>query len=407
MPQNADTPADRLREWRRRRGFTQEQLAEQAGLSLAVVKKLERGGAGRLETYHALARALRVRTSQLFDAQPPHTTRHDDSGNLALMGFRRALVPPVTAGGRRLDTVEPDLDLAQMARTATSLREAYQADGYATVAELLPHLVTGAQLAVDHYSGRPEHTEALRLRSDVLQQAAGYLTQIRVYDLAHLALRDARRDALAAGDTLRAGSAVSLQAWTLIREGRLDEAERLSVASAEEIEPRISSATKDALGVWGKLWLKASAAASRNNRPGEAREMLRLARTAGAAVGPAGGAKRYRCGAFSSSSVLIQTAENYAVTDQPRRVLGMSERMRQAQAPTSNTGHRHMLDVAWAHLQLRNPGEAENVLAGLHSGARDWLRHQRMARDTFHGILRGSRQRVSKRQRELAKFFDV
>ncbi|MFG2737357.1 helix-turn-helix domain-containing protein [Streptomyces harbinensis] len=406
MPQNADTPADRLREWRRRRGFTQEQLAEQAGLSLAVVKKLERGGAGRLETYHALARALRVRTSQLFDAQPPHTTRHDDSGNLALMGFRRALVPPVTAGGRRLDTVEPDLDLAQMARTATSLNGAYHRDDYATVAELLPHLASSAQLAVDHYTGEAEHSRALRLRSDVLQQAGRYLTQVRVYDLAHLALRDARRDSMSAGDVLGAGSAVSLQAWTLIREGRLDEAERLTVASAEEIEPRISQATTEALGVWGKLWLKGSAAAARNNRPEVAREMLRMARTAGAAMGNRS-SKRYKCGSFAASSVVIQAAENYAVTNQPRRVLGLAERMRNVQAATTNTGHRHQLDIAWAHLQLRETAEAEAVLAGLHSGARDWLRHQRMARDTFHGILRGSRQRVSKRQRELAKFFDV
>ncbi|MFF2374760.1 helix-turn-helix domain-containing protein [Streptomyces xiamenensis] len=406
MPHLTDNPADRLRELRRRRGLTQEQLAERAALSLAVIKKLERGGAGRLETYHALARALGVRTSILFDAQPPHASRNDDSGKLALLRLRRALVPPVTALGHRLDAADGDPDLQRMSATATALDGAYHADDYGTVADLLPELASSAHLAVDHFAGAPEQTEALRLRSDVLQQAGRYLTQVRVYDLAHLALRDALRDAVAANDQLAAGATIYLQGWTLIREGRLDEAERLAAATADEIEPKISRASRDALAVWGRLWLKASAAAARNNRPTEAREMLRLARTAGAAVGPGGGS-RYKSGRFTGSSVVFQVAENYAVTDQPRRVLGMANRVQAAAAATSNTGHRHLLDVARAHVQVGQLAEAEQVLAGLHEETPEWLRHQQMAQETFHDVLRGSRQRVSKRRRALARFFDV
>jgi len=42
----ADLPGTRIRDIRLARGYTQEQLADRAGLSLAVVKKIEQGGNG-------------------------------------------------------------------------------------------------------------------------------------------------------------------------------------------------------------------------------------------------------------------------------------------------------------------------------------------------------------------------
>ncbi|WP_236245043.1 helix-turn-helix domain-containing protein [Streptomyces sp. CC210A] len=74
---SVDPPGDRLRLVRLSRGLTQEGLAERSGLSLGVVKKIERGGSARLETYHALARALNVRTSALLEASGPHRTRRE------------------------------------------------------------------------------------------------------------------------------------------------------------------------------------------------------------------------------------------------------------------------------------------------------------------------------------------
>ncbi|TJZ94435.1 helix-turn-helix domain-containing protein [Actinacidiphila oryziradicis] len=78
----APFPGDRLKEARRRRGLTQEALAERANLSVGVIKKLERGGTGRLETYHVLARALKVRTSALLEPAGPHETRRSDDDNI-------------------------------------------------------------------------------------------------------------------------------------------------------------------------------------------------------------------------------------------------------------------------------------------------------------------------------------
>jgi hypothetical protein len=200
---------------------------------------------------------------------------------------------------------------------------------------------------------------------------------------------------------------VYLQGWLLMRQGRLDEAERLALATADDVEPRISRASKGELGVWGRLLIRASSAAARNNRPREAREMLRLARTAGAALGGGVAAYPYGWGKFDWSTVAFQAVENQVVAGQPGRVLGLSARLPAAGATaTANTWNRHLLDVAQAHVMLRQGAEATKVLAALHGSAPEWLRHQQMAKDTFEQSLRASgRRRLTGKQRELASFF--
>ncbi|WP_326600279.1 helix-turn-helix domain-containing protein [Streptomyces sp. NBC_01803] len=398
-------PGDRLREFRRARGMTQEVLAERAGLSLGVVKKIERGGSARIETYHALARALKVRTSALFESGGPHQRRRTNDDNLTLMPLRQAIAPPATFAGR-LDTIaadEPDLD--QLQRVATDVARAYHRDDYDEVAELLPSLVRSSHVAAAHFSGDREHDRAVRLRANVLQMAGRYLTQVRAYDLAHVALRDAVRDADTVGDRAVVAGAVYQQGWLLMRQGRLDEAEQISAMTAEEIEPRISRASPATLGVWGKLLVHASAAAARNNRPREAREYLRLARTAGAALGGSGALEMSSWGRFDWRTVAFQGIENQLVAERPRRVLALSARMPKA---SRTFMRRHLLDVAQAHAMLRQPDEATAILAGLLDETPEWLRHQRMAADAFQTALGSSkRRRLSPQQRQLARFFEV
>lgn len=405
----ADIPGTRLRDIRLARGLTQEELAGRAALSVAVVKKIEQGGNGRLDTYHALARALNVRTSALFDPGAPHATTRADDDKVDLMPLRQAITPPMAATGSLLHGDAPDLepDLAHLRATAAALARSYYGDDYGRTATFLPALITSARVAVDHYRAGPQHTEALRLRSDVLQTAGRYLTQVRAYDLAHAALRDALLDAAAAGDQVRAAGAVYLQGWLLMRQGRLDEAERLALATAEDVEPRISRASKGELGVWGRLLVRASSAAARNNRPQEARDMLRLARTAGAALGGGVAANPYGWGRFDWSTVALQAVENQVVAEQPRRVLGLSARLPGSDAKaTANTWNRHRLDVAQAHMMLRQTDEATAVLTELYGRAPEWLRHQQMARDTFERSLKTSgRRKLTGGQRELAAYF--
>lgn len=62
----------RLREWRQRRGLTQEQLAERSGLSYKFIGEIERGtGNPTVETLGRLAAALDVDLSELLRAGEP------------------------------------------------------------------------------------------------------------------------------------------------------------------------------------------------------------------------------------------------------------------------------------------------------------------------------------------------
>jgi transcriptional regulator with XRE-family HTH domain len=390
--------------------MTQESLAERAGLSVGVVKKIERGGTARLETYHALARVLRVHTSALFEPAAPHATRRTDpvGERVSLLPLRQAIAPPLgLSGNPAVETVEDEPDLRLLRETARSLDHAYHRNEYGRVSELLPHLIISARAAVDALSGTAREVEALKLRSDAFQQAGRYLTQLRTYDLAHLALRDALADAHRAGDRLAAGAAVYLQGWVLMRQGRLDEAERVATAAAEALEPRISHASRDELAVWGRLLVKASSAAARNNRPAESRELLKLARTAGVMIGDTAGGSTYKSGAFSLSSVAFQAIENWGVVDRPDRVLALSGRISASRASTSNTMNRHLLDVVHAHTKMRQTDEATGILWSLTEKAPDWVRQQQLAVDAVEDVLHTKRRRLTKQQRALAAFFDV
>jgi transcriptional regulator with XRE-family HTH domain len=406
MPHATDNPSalpgDVLRRARLRRGLTQEQLAERSGLSVGVIKKLEGGGTGRLDTYHALARALNMRTSALLDPAGPHHTRRGDDDKIDLLLFRQAITPPIGAIGRLTPESGDEPDLPRLAATARTVATAYHRDDYATVAELLPPLVHSAHATVSHFDNGTEHATALRVRSDVLQMAGRYLTQVRAYDLAHIALRDAITDALTVNALDAVAAAVYQQGWLLMRQGRLDEAEQVSVSTAEAVEPRISRASRQALGVWGKLLVHGSAAAARNNRSAEAREMLRMGRTAGAALAGGMAVSESSWGRFDWRTVAFQGIENHLVASRPDLVLRLSEKV--STAGDATFMRRHLLDVAQAHAMLRHRSEALDVLDKLHTETPEWLRHQRMAADTFHEVQQQG-GRLTRQQRRLAEFF--
>ncbi|WP_237693739.1 helix-turn-helix transcriptional regulator [Streptomyces sp. SID2888] len=69
----SDELAQNLRRYRRAKGLSQEQLAHRASLSVGPIRKIEQGDDGvRMETLHAIARALGVKTSDLMAVVRPN-----------------------------------------------------------------------------------------------------------------------------------------------------------------------------------------------------------------------------------------------------------------------------------------------------------------------------------------------
>lgn len=398
----------RVRQARDDLGLTQEQLAERAGLSLGVVKKVERGGTCRIDTYHVLAQALGLRTSQLFEQPSVGANLHAGDQVFSLMPLRQAISPPVGITGHpSLGDVDEDLSLPNLRQAVDCLAGLYDNDDYVTLGSALPSLVVSARRAVDRFDTGRDRVAALSLRADVLLEAGRYLTQVRAYDLGHVALAEAVRDAVAAGDTTKAAAGVYLQGWTLLRQGRLDEAEQLSVATADQVEPRLSRATRAELGVWGRLLLRASASSARNNRVSEARELLLLARTAATALGGATATAPHSYGRFDWSSVALMGIENNMVVGRHDRVLGLSARLPRDLELSADNRHRHMLSVAYSQAKLRQSSEAFGVLSALRAATPEWLRHQQLGRDTFKSARRGKRTPLTREQQELGAFLGV
>lgn len=80
------TLGDVVRALRERRGWTQQQLADEAGIDRTVLVRLENGGENKRTTVEKVARGLKVRTADLYDAVPPKLSdglravlaKHDD-----------------------------------------------------------------------------------------------------------------------------------------------------------------------------------------------------------------------------------------------------------------------------------------------------------------------------------------
>ncbi|MEV5311430.1 hypothetical protein [Streptomyces sp. NPDC052610] len=164
----------------------------------------------------------------------------------------------------------------------------------------------------------------------------------------------------------------------------------------------MSRATPAELSAWGWLLLRVSAAAIRDNRPGEAEDALRLAKSAAVALGrdctPEGDFPR----TFGPITVELKRTENAMVAGRPDKVLSLASRIpADSLKPTSDNRNRHLLDVASAHTQPRQYAEAVDVFHRIRAGSSEWLPNQRYARDILDRIV-SRRRTLTPEMRELA-----
>ncbi|MEW1660142.1 helix-turn-helix transcriptional regulator [Streptomyces sp. NPDC093707] len=387
MPEHADTHiGTRMREIRKRRGLSQSDLSAAAGVSLSLIRKLEQGQlhTTRMETAHKLARAMRVHTSQLLDRDD---VQHPEPSE-PWLPLRQAVEAPA---------VEPDEEptIAGVQALLPAIRKSYFANRLAELSTLLGPALRDADALGD---SRPART----LRAHLLQIAGSALTQVREFDAAESALRRALDDA---PDRIRGAAVVTTWSWLLVRQGRLAEARTLATRWADDTEPRISRATPEELAAWGWLLLQASAACLRDNRRGEAADMMRLAQSVSILTGRELPRGQDRLTTWGPATVGYKAAERYVVLDQPDRVVAMARRGKGSQK-ASTEYWRHRLDVAKAHTLLRQYTEAVDTLSGIQEQAPEWLTSQRYAQDILADVI-GRRRTLTPQMRDLADALSV
>jgi transcriptional regulator with XRE-family HTH domain len=126
---------DRLAELRRARNLTQEALAERAGVSVDVVRKLEqhRKDAVRLPTLHKLATGLAIDPATLL-TEPPATSSTNTDAELELSGIRSHFGEAQTTMA-----LHPDQDEASHSESQNVERRRFlTATGTAAASSVLP-----------------------------------------------------------------------------------------------------------------------------------------------------------------------------------------------------------------------------------------------------------------------------
>lgn len=393
MGESADVGV-RVREARKRIGLTQQELARSSGVSVSLVRKLEQGEYGRvrLETVRKLAVVLGVATSGLMSE--PDAPEPDAGDGVRWEPLRRALdgadgeqpLAEPTAGGVR----------SALAECVPLLLDTRIAE----LGAVMPSLLRDADALV-LTSPASARLAAKSLRSQVRQVAGALLLHAWQFDAAERAFDMAMGDAC---DPLAAMSVVEERCWGLIRQGRLAETRELALLWADLAEPKMSVASREHWAAWGRLLMRASAAAVRDNRPDEARDALRLVRMAGACAPRDFVLSRSPWHVFGPITASVTTAENAAVAGQPRVTLAIA---RQLEAASMRRVHRfspsHRLDVAHAYASLRLYPEAIGVLQELRRARPEWLPQQRYARDIL-GTVITRRRTLTSEMRDLATF---
>ncbi|WP_131804044.1 helix-turn-helix transcriptional regulator [Pseudofrankia sp. BMG5.36] len=375
------TLGDRIGQIRRRRSMTQEELAERAGISADVIRKLEqnRRTTAAIKTLHAIARALEVETSELLK-QGVDLDNEDNGDAARLLELRRILTPSLAEAQSAEEPPTND----KLRADVLSATRAYQDSQYRNALGHIAVLLSGVEAAA---SVRADDYETRRIVTYAYITAARTLIQLRREDLGYEAVRRSLTLAEKAGDEVLYATCGDAMNWILIRQARFSEAEKTATKLASVIEPKISSKDGVRFGTWGRLQMQASTAAARNNRPTQAAEYLTLARTAAARVDGGQMSLEPYQQMFSQDIVSAIEVESALVAGEPDRALHLADSLQIQPWEWGSTWERHLLTVAEAQVANKNYADANQTIMEVRGRSSEWLVNQRLARRLVRDLL--------------------
>ncbi|MFE6690759.1 helix-turn-helix domain-containing protein [Streptomyces sp. NPDC057743] len=392
---------DRIARLRARRKLTQEGLAERAGLSVDVVRKLEQGvrRTARLSTLNSLARALDVEPSALV-GKPSTFEVRGDGEQPSVLALRRAVAPVSELLGEDPDPEDPP-GLAAL-QTALRSTERIRREGrMAEIGALLPQLINDAK-ATAHASTGSQAAAAHSVLAEAYQVAATTLTALGKEDAAFTALERARAAAAKGDDPHLETVGFSSLAWVLTKQGRLADAERVALRAAELIEPGFRSAPIE-LALWGILLLRAATAAVRLERRDTVRDLLNLA---GAAAARLGADRLDYATPFGPTNVGVAKVNFLVEMEDSVEALRAARTVPELRALPPTWRARFHVDRALAHADLDQDDGAVTALLTAERIAPEWMRYHSTSLRLV-SELRGRERRRTSPLTELADRLDL
>jgi transcriptional regulator with XRE-family HTH domain len=390
---------DQLGRLRTQRGLTQEQLAERAGVSVDVIRKLEQGSrsTARTKTLADLADALDANLSVLI--VPRNTLAPLDEKDPALEAIRQAVTYGGVPGLDGPDEPAGDEETSLAAAAGTAWR-VWQRGDYSTAAAVLPTFVAEARHACRELDG-DDQVDAFGHLATAYEVAAGVAIMLGMDDLAWLAAERAVTAGQRNGAPVVAASTRHWAAWILRRQGRYTESVSVATRAAEDHEPSLMRASVAELAVWGGLLVGASGAAARNDQPEQADELLSYAR---GAAGRLGSDHTDRWSVFGPRLVAHTAVTNAVEIGDFERALSLVPAVNATEGPLPPTWEaRYLLGLAHAQVERGQDAEAVESLARAMRTAPEWVRYYRLARDVTLELWRRPVRRHNGRLAEVAR----
>jgi hypothetical protein len=124
-------------------------------------------------------------------------------------------------------------------------------------------------------------------------------------------------------------------AWTLVRQGRFEDAERVAVSAAERIQPAMLDGTPVPAGVFGNLLFNGATAAVAAGRPDRAEDLLAEARPAAVR---AKGDTASEAAIFGPRVAALQLVDSTARAGDPEQALRLAAVVAVASARCRHSG---------------------------------------------------------------------
>lgn len=378
--------------------YTQQELADAAGVSVDLVRKLEQGRrrTTSIGTLQRLARVLDVDVTELLGANRPVPPAGPDQGRVG--PIRDVLLGVDDLLG---ETEGPDAqDAVGLGRAAVYAWGLYWSGRYGPLAAALPRLLIDARAGVLG-AGRAGDAAVVDLATQVHQLTALTLLRLDAADLAYVAASRAVGLGAEGGDGLRHAVSLTTAGYVLLRQGRYGEAQRVSEA-AVRAATTIGSCSAAELCVYGNGLLGVATSAVRAGRRGDAEQVLEEAALVAARVG------RDRAdyeAQFGPSNVVMQTADAAVVGEDFEAAATAAGRMPVDTGLPLAARSRHLTDVAHAQLRLGDLSAAEATLIRLQRAAPEWTAHHALPRLLVGELL--THRRPSEQLRRLAARLQV
>jgi transcriptional regulator with XRE-family HTH domain len=369
---------DRIGRLRGLADLTQEGLAEKAGVSVDVIRRLEqkRKDSARLPTLHALAKGLGVELTSLL-GDPPGAPSTGEADPPQLVAVRRAIMPPLFAPPpepRGAESLSLPLLRAEIADAWTL----YHAAEFGRLMEILPGVIADARLAAA-VGGVDDRSAGQAALGKALQLGGHLAIRMGKTDLALSSLERAIAAADASSDPLLAPMISNSVAWAYQRQNRLDDATNLAVYAADRVQ-REHVDTAEGVRVWGGLLMSAATSYARSGDYDQANDMMSTAEQATGRLStmpPPENGKLVSI--FSKSSVRIERVRLAVQHARPEEALNLARGMRLSKDTPPSWRTWLLLDVARAHTDVGNAEGAVKALESLRRTAPSWMRHHTLA----------------------------